>query len=208
MLFDRIRPHAFREYRVVPREADKAAKEQANRARERASRSPNCQAWAVHVAKDATRVMAVEAWRDRDAFRVDADANEPSAVLYSWAATGGREPTPVEDPAAGVIVIDVFSVWKPLVRPVSAFNIKNGQSFNKHPGCVSTTVLRGLDVGSIATYARWRSEADFFDAFEIAAKVKVKSTQDINDFAVKKTFGLLRPDYHTYDLFEFQGEAA
>jgi heme-degrading monooxygenase HmoA len=207
MLFDRTRPHAFREYRVAPSDAHQTATEQVNRARVRAARSQDCQAWAVHVAKDATRVIVVEAWRDIRAFQDDADAHETGCALYKWAATGGREPTPVQDTTAGVIVIDIFPVWRPLLRPVSAFNIKNGESFNKHPGCISTTVLRGVTAGSIATYARWRSEADFFDAFEMATKAKVSSTQDINDFAIKKTFGLLKPDYHIYDLVEFQGDA-
>lgn len=90
---------------------------------------------------------------------------QPDTALYAWAGTGGVEPTPVTDPAAGVITIDVFGVWKPLIGPVSWFNLRNGAAFDRQPGCHSPTVLRGLPSGRIATYTHWRTPEDFLSAF-------------------------------------------
>ncbi len=207
MLFDRHRPHAFREFRGDPSEIDAIAQAQQSALEERAARCDALESYALHLALDRTRVIAVEAWRDAEAYHRDLDAKNQGTGLYTWAGTGGREPTPVEDDSAGFIVIDIFPVWRPLVRPVSAFNLKNGETFNRQPGCISTTVLRGAGVGSIATYARWRTLEDFFAAFEVSTKKKVASTDDINEAAARMTFGFIRPDYHAYDLIAFKGDA-
>jgi heme-degrading monooxygenase HmoA len=119
-------------------------------------------------------------------------------------STPGQRPadasTPVDDPGAGVIVIDTFAVWRPLLGPVSSFNIRNGEAFNRSPGCISTTVLRGVGVGSIATYARWRSVADFAAAFSTATGKPAQSADDVNRAAARMTFGFIRPDHHSYEL--------
>jgi len=206
MLLDQVRPHAFREYRVAPEQAETAAQRQRDKVVARSRRAAALEAWAVHLAKDLTRVVVVEAWRDAESFRRDPDAREPGAALYAWAGTGGREPTPVEDAHAGVIVIDIFAVWRPLVRPVSAFNLRNGEAFNRQPGCISTTVLRGVGTGRIATYARWRTIDDFLAAFRAVTGKPVASADDINAAAVSMSFGIVRPDYHAYDLFAFKGD--
>jgi heme-degrading monooxygenase HmoA len=166
----------------------------------RAARSSALEAFALHCAHDGTRIVTIEAWRDAAAFHRDHDAADPTAALYAWAATGGRNPTPVDDPGAGVIVIDTFAVWRPLLGPVSSFNIRNGEAFNRSPGCISTTVLRGVGVGSIATYARWRSVADFAAAFSTATGKPAQSADDVNRAAARMTFGFIRPDYHSYEL--------
>ena len=207
MLFDRERPHAFREIRVTPGRAASVAAAERDAAVRRGARSAACQAWAVHVATDGSRVVAVEAWHDVRAFRRDTDADRSGAALFAWVGTGGLEPTPVSDAKAGAIVIDLFSVWRPLAGPVSAFNVRNGEAFNRQPGCVSTTVLRGLTAGRIATYARWRSEADFLAAFTTIMGTPVGSLGDINRAAARKTLGMIRPDYHAYELFATGGDA-
>ncbi|TFL16564.1 hypothetical protein [Jannaschia formosa] len=206
MLFDRHRPHAFRERRVEPAAAQAVAAAEEAAVLRRATRAPGLRAWAVHLAHDRMRVVTVEAWNSADAFRQDPDAREPGVGLFAWVATGGRKPTPVDDPEAGVIVIDTFPVWRPLVRPVSLFNARNGEGFNRQPGCVSTTVMRGLGVGRIATYARWRTVADFTAAFTATTGHPVDSTDAINEAAARMTAGLIRTDYHAYDLVAFQGE--
>lgn len=206
MFFDRQRPHAFREFRTGPGRADLLVERQLRLGEQRAARAPACEAWAVHVARDRTRVIVVEAWRSVADYRRDPDADHADAALYSWAATGGVEPTPIEDDTAGVIVIDIFSVWRPLVGPVSAFNARNGTAFTREPGCISTTVLRGVTAGRIATYARWRSEGDFVAAFAKVTGRSVASTDDVNTAAARLTLGFIRPDYHSYDLVAVGGE--
>jgi hypothetical protein len=200
-LLDRHRSHAFRVFRVSPERAHFEAQAQQWAATERSARATGLQSWAVHLARNRACVIVVEAWRDAASYHSDADAALPGSNLYQWVGTGGRKPTPVNDGSAGVIVIDVFPIWRALSRPVSLFNVKNGEAFNRHPGCISTTVWRG--VGSIATYARWRSEADFFDAFEDAVGVPVSSTDQVNAAASRKTFGLIRPDYNVHELVSF-----
>jgi heme-degrading monooxygenase HmoA len=205
MLLDRRRPHAVREVRTAPPDADACARRAVAAVEARARRATALEAYAVHLASDGTRVVTIEAWRDAEAFRADPDARAPGTGLYRWAATGGREPTPVDDADAGAIVIDVFSVWRPLVRPVSMFNIRNGEAFNRHPGCISTTVLRGIGHGHIATYARWRSVADFAAAFAAATGWGVAGTDDVNRATARMTFGLIRTDYHGYTLVAAEG---
>lgn len=207
MLLDPSRPHAFREVRTDPARADAAAEAACDDIRSRVRRASGLAAWAVHLAHDRTRVVTVEAWHDAAGYRADADARMPGAALYKRVGTGGIDPTPVTDPAAGVIVIDIFPVWRPLVRPVSKFNLRNGEAFNRQPGCVSTTVLRGITRGRIATYARWRTVTDFLTAFEATTGGRVAGTNDINAWAARKTFGLIRPDYHSYDLIDCGGNA-
>jgi len=204
MLMDRRTLKIFREYRVEPSQALSTANEQRDRAHERSSRSAKLKGWAVHLAHDRTRIVVAEAWQETLNTRSEGELDE-HAVLYEWAGTGGVEPTPVDDDSAGLIVIDIFAVWSALIGPVSAFNLKNGKAFNSHPGCVSTTVLRGRTRGRIATYARWRSIKDFLDAFQASAGGAVRSLEDINTFAARKTFGLIRPDYHSYDLYAAGG---
>jgi hypothetical protein len=207
-MFDRHRPHAFRVFRVSPERAQSEVQAQQQAATERSARATGLQGWAVHLARNRTCVIVVEAWRDTAAYRADPDARLPGSHLYQWVGTGGREPTPVNDGSAGLIVIDVFPTWRALSLPVSLFNVKNGEAFNRHPGCISTTVLRGVGAGSIATYARWRSEADFFDAFEDAVGAHVSSTDEVNAAASRKTFGLIRPDYNVHELVAFWEHAA
>lgn len=206
MMFDRLRPHAFREMRVSPSEAETVARGAMADAKRRMTRAPALEAYAVHLAKDRTRVITVEAWSDAQSYRADPDARTPGAALYAWAATGGIEPTPVDDPRAGVIVIDLFAIWRPFVGPVSKINIRNGEAFNREPGCISATVLRGLGTGRIATYARWRSEDAFAAAFAKLTGKTVQNSSDVNAAAAKMTFGLIRPDYHAYDLIAFEGK--
>lgn len=200
MFFDRKRPHAFREQRVTLQTAADAARRAVDAAEQRAARAPTLQAYAVHFAQDRTRVVTVEAWQDRASYEADADAGLAGSTLYAWAATGGQEPTPVTDTAAGVIIIDLFTVWRPLLGPVSKFNIRNGEAFNREPGCISTTVLRSLHTGGIATYARWRSPEDFAAAFAKLSGKPARCPDDVNVEAARMTFGFIRPDYHAYDL--------
>lgn len=204
MLFDSRRPHVFREELVTPSNATMAAARTQDRATERISRYGACEELAVHLAKDKTRIVTVEAWRDLASLRKDADLAASGTASYVRAATDGVDPTPVNDPNSGVIVIDMFAVWRPLLWPVSVFNIRNGKAFNAHPGCISTTVLRGIGIGAIATYARWRSIADFLDAFALQTGHSVDSTDDINTAAARMTLGLIKPSYHAYDLISFQ----
>jgi heme-degrading monooxygenase HmoA len=206
MFFDRTVPHVFREYPIAPIDMAATVHRQKQAAENRVSRTDALRAYAIHASHDQTRVIVVEAWRDSASYRNDLDATEPAARLYTWAGTGGVEPTPVDDPGAGIIVIDIFPLWRPLVYPVSLFNLKNGETFNRQPGCISTTVLRGCGVGSIATYARWRTLDDFYAAFEVSTKKAVSRTDDINAAAAKMTFGVVRPDYHSYELVEYRGE--
>lgn len=207
MLFEHAQPHAFRELRVGSDQAAASTKVALAAVDRRAARSPGLQAWAVHRSAEGGRVVVVERWRDMQAFLADADAGAPGAALYAWAGTGGLSPTPVADPDAGVIVIDLFPVWRPLVRPVAAFNLRNGEAFNREPGCISTTVFRGLTVGGIATYARWRSTADFAAAFARITGKSATTTDDVNAAARRMTRGLIRPDYHAYHLVAIGGDA-
>lgn len=204
MLFDRNRPHAFRVLATNPARVGETVAATERTLKARADRCDALQAYALHRAHDDMRIVAVEAWRDEAAYRAHPDAQDKHAMLYTWAATGGREPTPVDDAGAGVIVIDTFQVWRPLLGPVSRFNIRNGEAFNRAPGCISTTVLRGLGVGSIATYARWRSVEDFAAAFSQSTGKLARTTDDINRTAARMTLGLIHPDYHSYELIAFE----
>lgn len=208
MLLDRFRPHAFRVEAVTPGIIDTALARTRQALEQRAKRSAGLQGYALHKAYDGSRIVTVEAWRNEAAFRADADAADPDVVLYAWAATGGRDPTPVADDGAGVIVIDTFRVWRPLLGLVSSFNIRNGEAFNRAPGCISTTVLKGIGAGSIATYARWRSAADFAAAFSQATGRRAATADDVNQAAAKMTLGLIRPDYHSYALTAFEERSA
>lgn len=204
-MLDHRRPHAFREQRVSPGAAGSGSAAAVISAKARAARHSGLAAYAVHLSHDRTRVMTVEAWRNVDAYRTDCDADLPGSGLFSWAATGGIDPTPVDDPGAGVIIIDLFSVWRPLLRPVSAFNIRNGAAFNREPGCLSTTVLRGIGTGAIATYARWSSVEAFAAAFSKITRRHAADADGVNRAAARMTFGLIRPDYHSYDLIACEG---
>lgn len=177
-------------------------------ARTRADRHNGLEAFAVHLSHDKLRVMTVEAWRNTAAYRAEAEADEPEAAVFEWAATGGIDPSPVDDGDAGVIIIDLFQIWRPLLRPVSAFNIRNGEAFNREPGCLSTTVLRGIGTGAIATYARWSSPAAFAAAFSKITGRRAVDPDGVNRAAARMTFGLIRPDYHAYDLIAYQGATA
>lgn len=207
MLLSRSSPQVFREYRVEPAESDGVAAAAVTAARALRSTGVGCTAFAVHLAHDRRRVVTVEAWADERAAREhgrrgDLADRRPTSAVYRHTATAGVAPTPVTDGSAGVIVIDCFRVWRPLVRPVSAFNARNGRSFDAAPGCVSTTVLRSTRTGRIATYARWRTTADFLAAFTATQGTAVSSTDEINDAAAAMTRGLLRTDYHTYELLD------
>ncbi|MGL5929239.1 MAG: antibiotic biosynthesis monooxygenase family protein [Dermatophilaceae bacterium] len=199
--------HAFRQYDTDPSRAERLAARAAEAARHQ-SASDGCLSWTVHLAHDRTRVVTVEAWRDLASFRDGAltgpqsvvDGVRPDVALYRHAGTGGVDPTPVGDPASGVTVIDVFRVWRPLIRPVSAFNLRNGEAFNRDPGCVSTSVLRGITAGRIATYARWRSTEDFLRVFSATQGHPVQSTDEVNATAARISRGLVRTDYHAYDV--------
>lgn len=206
MLFDRRRPHVFRERRVTPGEAEVISRAEVAAAEQRAARG-GPEAFAVHLAHDRTRVVTVEAWRSADDCRHAPDTPDGSVAVYEWAATGGLEPTPVADDSAGVIIVDLFRVWRPLIRPVAAFNIRNGEAFNRQPGCISTTVLRSSATGGIATYARWRSVGDFAAAFSALTGRKARTADDVNRAAASMTLGLIRPDYHSYELVAVSGDA-
>ncbi len=56
--------------------------------------------------------------------------------------------------------------------------------------------------GRIATYARWRTTGDFLAAFSAIRGTVVTSTDDVNRATAAMTHGLLRTDYHTYDLLD------
>ncbi|MGL4178352.1 MAG: antibiotic biosynthesis monooxygenase [Dermatophilaceae bacterium] len=201
--------HAFKQYDIDPGRAEHLAALAVRAARHQAN-AGGCLGWTVHLAHDRTRVVTVEAWRDPASFRDGAHVGEravvdgvrPDIALYRHAGTGGADPTPVGDPASGVTVIDVFRVWRPLIRPVSAFNLRNGETFNRDPGCVSTSVLRGITAGRIATYARWRTTEDFLRVFSSSQGHSVRSTDEVNAAAVRISRGLIRPDYHAYDVVE------
>jgi heme-degrading monooxygenase HmoA len=199
--------HAFRQYDIDPARAEHLTTQVVTAARHQGE-ADGCLGWAVHLAHDRTRVVTIEAWRDLASFRHGAlttsravvDGVGPDIALYRHAGTGGADPTPVGDPASGVTVIDVFRVWRPLIRPVSAFNLRNGEAFNRSPGCVSTSVLRGVTAGRIATYARWRTTEDFLDAFSTSQGHPVRSTDEVNLTAARISRGLVRTDYHAYDI--------
>ncbi|MGL5850398.1 MAG: antibiotic biosynthesis monooxygenase [Phycicoccus sp.] len=201
--------HAFRQYDVDQGGAEHLAA-LAVAAAHRQAAADGCLGWTVHLAHDRTRVVTVEAWRDRAAFQRGAvtgreaavDGVRPDLALYRHAGTGGVDPTPVGDPASGVTVIDVFRVWRPLIRPVSAFNRRNGKAFDRDPACVSTSVLRGVTAGRIATYARWRSTEDFLRVFSATQGHPVQSTDEVNATAARISRGLIRTDYHAYDVVE------
>ena len=210
MLLDRHRPHVFRERRFAPDDAEAVAAAEVRRVRERASAYRGLISYAVHRAQDRTSVVTVEAWTDKDAvrsIRAGAEDAGTSEGVYAWVGTGGREPTPVDDSDAGAIVIDLFSVWRPLVRPVSAFNVRNGRAFNEQPGCISTSVFRDTATGRIATYARWRTVEDFTAAFAKVTGRPAATPQDVNRAAARMTFGMIRPDYRAHDLIAFSGDA-
>ena len=210
MLFDRHRPHVFRERRLAPDDVEAVAAAEIRRARDRGAAHPGLTSYAVHLSQDRTAVVTVEAWTGTDAVQTEvAGSRDPgtSEGVYAWVGTGGREPTPVDDPDAGAIVIDLFSVWRPLVRPVSLFNVRNGRAFNEQPGCISTSVFRDVAAGRIATYARWRTVEDFTAAFARVTGRPAATPEDVNGAAARMTFGLIRPDYHTHDLIAFSGDA-
>lgn len=200
MLFHHHRPYAFREERIRPVEAAQAARDALATIRRRSERGQGLEAFALHLAEDRTRLVTVEGWRDAKSFREDQAIHGTGSALFTWTATDGRNPTPADHAALGVIIIDLFQVWRPLVRPVCAFNIRNGRVLNAHSGCVSTTVLRGQ--GAIATYARWASTEDFLAAFTTLTGKPAGSTAELNATAARMTFGVVRPDYHTYELIE------
>jgi len=198
------RPHAFRQYDLTdPATTTQVAMAATTAAHDLHARDVGLQAWAVHRSLDGLRVVTVERWQDRACFQRSGTAGDlshlrPDTALYGWAGTDGASPTPVGDPVHGVTTIDVFRIRRALIRPVSAFNLRNGRTFNQQPGCVSTTVLRGMGVGRIATYARWRTAEDFYTAFSILNGTEVSSTDDINTWAARRTRGLIRTDYHIY----------
>lgn len=207
MLLTPDRPQVFREYRVTSDQAEPVAKAVVASTRTLHERGVGCQEWAVHLSHDRLRVVTVEAWRDAAAyhrFGHDADLphHTPDTALYEVAGTSGADPTPVGNPSIGVTVIDIFRVWRPLIRPVSAFNLRNGSAFTRRPGCVSTTVLRGRTAGRIATYARWRSTEDVLAAFTATQGAAVDSTDAVNAAIARTTRGLVRTDYHAYDLVD------
>jgi hypothetical protein len=207
MLLTEERPQAFREYRVDPEEAGAVGTAAVAAARTLHASAVGCTGWAVHVSHDRLRVMTVESWWDAGSYRRagtlgHVPGRRPTTALYRHVDTDGVTPTPVSDPSAGVIVIDCFRVWRSLVRPVSAFNVRNGRTFNRSPGCVSTTVLRSTAAGRIATYARWTRTEDFLAAFAAGRGTSVTGTDDINRATAALTRGLLRTDYHTYELLD------
>ncbi|MGF1662860.1 MAG: antibiotic biosynthesis monooxygenase family protein [Kineosporiaceae bacterium] len=210
MLLAHARPHVVRQYETLPDAAPGVATAAVGHARDLQDRDVGCLAWAVHLSHDGRRVVTVETWKDEATFRrasrsAASDRSTPSPTdvqLYRWVGGDGVQPTPVTDPAAGVVVIDVFRVWRPLLRPVSAFNLRNGRDFGRQPGCVSTTVMRSVTAGRIATYARWRTVEDFLAAFSTLTGRPVASTDDVNEAAARMTRGFLRTDYHAHDLVD------
>ncbi len=168
---------------------------------------------ALYAARDKTRLISIQGWSTEAAAKEQVassiqtvhDSTYHSQGIYKVAHVGGSKPQALGTQAAGTVILDMFSIWWPLVWPVSKFNIRNGRQFNDHPGCVCTVVLTGR--GRISTYAVWRTTEDFLDAFHRATGHAVKSTQDINDYAAKLTRGLMRPDYHVYDLVELKESA-
>lgn len=205
MFLDKRRPHAFRERHIVPHEMDKAVEDAIAAAERRMSRHSGLENYAVHAAQDRTRIVTVERWASIDAYRYDRDAAMPGSQLYDWGATGGIVPTPLADKYAGVIIIDIFRIWRPLLHPVSAFTIRNGRAFNQEPGCISTTVFRGITAGAIATYARWESPHAFAAAFSKLTGRHAVDPDSVNHAARRMTMGLIRPDYHVYDLVAVGG---
>lgn len=199
MEFDRSAVHVFREKRTSPATAVGVSAREIGRAQARAGRSASLRAYRVHRSLDAQRVITVETWSDRASFHADADAREPGAAAYRWLATDGVTDGKRDE---GVIVIDLFAVFRPIAPLVAAFNIRNGRSFNQAPGCLGTTVLRGIGSGRIATYARWRSVGDFAAAFSEVTGRAVTDTDGVNAAAARMTFGLIRTDYHAHDLIE------
>ena len=204
MLLNRKRLHIFHQYDVSPANADEVA---ALAGDSTLATRMGCEDWAVHRSRDGKRVVRVEAWSGdwRAAMISEPDhaaamATRTERHAYRWKATGGVVPTPVDDLAAGVIVIDIVPVPRLVLTPVTAFTISNGKKFNREPGCISTTVLKGVGVGRIATYARWRTEKDFANAFQATTGKPACNADDINAAAAKMTFGVIRPDYHIYDL--------
>lgn len=205
MLFDAHRPVSFREVRTRPDRIGEVVATERSAVEDRANRNAALAGWALHRSLDAQRIVVVEAWQDERAFK-DRDACQ-STALYLLVGAGGLVPTPVGDSAAGVIIIDLFPVWRPLLRAVAAFNLKNGEAFNRAPGCISTSVLRGVTTAGIATYARWRTVEDFTAAFARQTGRSATSIDDVNRAAARMTLGLIRPDYHAYELVASGGDA-
>ncbi len=131
MLLTEDRPQVIREYRTAPEEADRVGAEAVAAARALCASDVGCDGWAVHLSHDRLRVVTVEAWCDAASYgrhgqRGDLPRRRPASALYRHAATDVVDPTPVADPAAGVVVIDCFPVWRPASRPVTAFTVRNG----------------------------------------------------------------------------------
>ena len=207
MLLAHAGPHAVRQYEVSPDAATAVVAHAVRQARDLQDHDIGCLSWAVHLSTDRRRVVTMETWQDESSFRPSGTpatpvGPQPDVQLYRWVGGDGVQPTPVTDPTAGVVVIDVFRVWRPLLRPVSAFNLRNGRDFARQPGSVSTSVLRSVTAGRIATYARWRTVEDFLAAFTTLTGRPVESTDDVNEAAARMTRGLLRTDYHAHDLVE------
>lgn len=206
MLFDAHRPVSFREVRTRPDRIGEVVASERSAVEDCANRNAGLAGWALHRSLDGQRVVLVEAWEDEGLFSEDHDARR-DAGLYRLAGSGGLVPTPVGDNAEGVIIIDLFSVWRPLLRPIAAFNLKNGEAFNREPGCISTSVFRGVTTAGIATYARWRTVEDFTAAFARQTGRSATSIDDVNRAAALMTLGLIRPDYHAYELVASGGDA-
>jgi hypothetical protein len=200
MFFNADDPHIFRVAEVTATAAAAMAKAHDAHAQSLMRRG-GLAAYVVHLAQDRTRVVTIEAWRSLAQARQAASPDGTFSAVYRMAASSGQAAIPLIDASQGVVVIDTFSVWRPLLRPVSAFNVRNGRAFNQSPGCVGTTVLTGVDKGTIATYAHWRSVDDFLQAFSRQTGRAAQSTDDVNRAVSKMTFGLLHTDYHSYDLF-------
>ncbi|MGL5811652.1 MAG: hypothetical protein ACRCYQ_17055 [Nocardioides sp.] len=201
------RSWVIHEYRTSPDQADAVADQAISVASETSTEARGCTGWAVHGAHDGRRVVVFESWSAERAYRaVERRATIAGRAVTSdvyrrvGPATHSLLPTvsPETDPA--VVVIDCFEVWRPLAWPVSAFTRRNGRAFDRSLGCLGTSVLRGTSSGRIATHARWRRLEDFCTAFTTVQGTAVSSTDDINRVAATMTRGLLRPDYHAYDV--------
>ncbi len=183
------------------------ARRAADLARDRRSRHPHLLGWTVHLAVDGMRVVTTEIWGDADAAaaalrtpkgtpEAGRDARRYRYVASTGAAIdlGGGEGGP------GVLIIDRIPVPRPLTRPIAAFTARNGRAFADSAGCLGTAVLRSRPGGRIATYARWQSEQHFLDAFSATQGTPVSSLAEIDATTARMTRGLIRTDYHRYEL--------
>lgn len=181
------------------------------------AKQSGCTGVAVHRSLDGVRVLSFSQWETEAHIKNALQnvqirkqheqsrriAGKSETGLYTVIHTDNPEiqgGTAISTEYKGAVVIDVLAFPRLLRVVVEWFTLSNGRQFALQPGHRSASVMRGREGGRIATYARWESESAFFDAFGKVAGTSVTSMKELNDAASRKTFGLIRPDYHAYEV--------